>query len=263
MGRSVCSQPRGAARGAVPIVPLGAQALGVERSGSWNAGRGRRMSEGMQFIFGAPVNCQDGACGDLRSAIVDSAVPEITHLIVNTRGRSARARLVPTELVKTSTAREVRLTCTHGEFDALGDAETTEVLPGQSYVELHQEQVQAILANHIYGRRPDLFMTAPDPRRNLTDTASVTRDNVPQGEGEVGRGQPVHASDGDVGHVKGLVADADGRQMTHVLVDQGHLWGKKEVAIPASAVMDVFENGVYVGLTKQQIDDLPPVAASG
>jgi hypothetical protein len=44
--------------------------------------------------------------------------------------------------------------------------------------------------------------------------------------------------------------------VTHVLLAEGHLWGRKEVAIPASAVTKV-ENGIWLNLTKKQVEDLP------
>jgi hypothetical protein len=46
--------------------------------------------------------------------------------------------------------------------------------------------------------------------------------------------------------------------VTHVLLDEGHLWGKKRVAIPISAVKDV-KGGVRLTFTKDQVRDLPPV----
>jgi len=46
--------------------------------------------------------------------------------------------------------------------------------------------------------------------------------------------------------------------MTHVLLQEGHLWGRKKVAIPVSAVTGV-ENGIRLNLTKEQVEDLPPV----
>jgi hypothetical protein len=55
--------------------------------------------------------------------------------------------------------------------------------------------------------------------------------------------------------------------VTHVLLQEGHLFGRKEVAIPISAVthvdtdayIQVDDSGVQLNLTKQQVQDLPPV----
>jgi sporulation protein YlmC with PRC-barrel domain len=68
----------------------------------------------------------------------------------------------------------------------------------------------------------------------------------------------VHATDGDIGKIQGLVIDAANRHVTHVLLQEGHVWGRKEVAIPISAVTDV-SDGIRLNLTRQQVGDLPPV----
>jgi hypothetical protein len=81
---------------------------------------------------------------------------------------------------------------------------------------------------------------------------------VPQLEVEVRRGQHVHATDGPIGQVRGLAVDPSDHHVTHVLLDEGHLWGKRTVAIPITAVADV-GHGVWLKLTKDQVSDLPPV----
>jgi len=86
----------------------------------------------------------------------------------------------------------------------------------------------------------------------------VTYDSVPRGEVEVRRGEPVHATDGQIGRVEGLVVDPGNHQVTHVLLQEGHLWGSKEVAIPIGAVTGA-QDGVQLSISKQQVADLPPV----
>ena len=87
---------------------------------------------------------------------------------------------------------------------------------------------------------------------------TVTYDAVPLDEVEVRRGEHVHATNGHIGRVQGLVIDPDSHQVTHVLLQEGHLWGRKEVAIPIGAVAEV-DDGIRLNITKQQVKDLPPV----
>ena len=51
--------------------------------------------------------------------------------------------------------------------------------------------------------------------------------------------------------------DSADHRVTHVLLREGHLWGRREVAIPVGAV-DSMENGISVNLTKKQVEELPP-----
>ena len=87
---------------------------------------------------------------------------------------------------------------------------------------------------------------------------AVTFDRVPAGEVAVRRGEHVHAADGPIGRVRGLVIDPGDHHVTHVLLDEGHLWGKKEVAIPIGAVTGL-SDGVRLSLSRDEVRDLPPV----
>jgi sporulation protein YlmC with PRC-barrel domain len=86
----------------------------------------------------------------------------------------------------------------------------------------------------------------------------VTHDAVPPGEVSVHRGDPVYATDGHIGRVQGLVIDPGSRHVTHVLLQEGHLWGRKDVAIPMSAVTRT-DDGITLRISKDQVKDLPPV----
>ena len=89
-------------------------------------------------------------------------------------------------------------------------------------------------------------------------TPVVVHDVVPLGETDLQPGERVHALDGEIGEVQGFLVDPNDNRVTHVLLREGHLWGRKEVSIPISAVTGV-ENGIRLSITKKQVEDLPPV----
>jgi len=88
----------------------------------------------------------------------------------------------------------------------------------------------------------------------------VTVDTVPDqlpGEDEVSRGEHVHAKDGDIGHVQGIVVDAASGRVTSVLLREGHLLGRRTVLIPRSAVAEVGADGFHLNITREQVQVLP------
>jgi uncharacterized protein YrrD len=91
---------------------------------------------------------------------------------------------------------------------------------------------------------------------NIAQT--ITFDAVPRGEVDVQRGDPVQATDGDIGRVQGLVIDRGSSHVTHVLLQEGHFWGRRQVAIPISAVAST-SDGIRLNISKQEVQDLPPV----
>jgi sporulation protein YlmC with PRC-barrel domain len=236
------------------------------------------MSEAAEYAIGVEVCCEQGPCGELARVVVDPIKRSITHLVVEERHGQALGRLVPIDLVQTATEQELRLQCTFEQFASLESAEeTTFVQPpgGQWGYGQGQMLMLPFFGLGGMGMLGGLGMGGMGMgmgglgmgRMGMgmgglgmgASQQAVTYDKVPPGEVEVRRGQHVHASDGPIGHVRGLVIDPSDHQVTHVLLDEGHLWGKKEVSIPISSVTGVDDDGVRLNLTKAEIADLPPV----
>jgi sporulation protein YlmC with PRC-barrel domain len=225
--------------------------------------RGTLVSESAEFTIGSEVSCSDGVCGELRRVVVDPVARALTHLVVEPKHRQGTGRLVPIDLVD-STGTEIRLRCAMSEFKALEDAEETQFLPGES--EQWGYGKGEMLAWPYYGLgmggmgTGGLGSMGSRGMRNMDAPEAITYDRVPVGEVEVRRGEHVHATDGAIGRVQGLVIDPSDHHVTHVLLDEGHLWGQKRVAVPISAVTGVAVDGVRLNLTKDEVRDLPPVA---
>ena len=66
----------------------------------------------------------------------------------------------------------------------------------------------------------------------------------------------MHATDGDIGRLRGFRLDPASGQVAHVLLGEGHLWGREEVAIPFDQITG-FDQGIRLSLTKKQVQDLP------
>jgi sporulation protein YlmC with PRC-barrel domain len=188
-----------------------------------------------EFAMGATVSCADGPGGKVTRVIIDPATETVTHLVIEPGHRLAASRLVPVDLVDT-TADGIRLRCTVEEFGGLEAAEETELV----------YDATGLVAGGLYAPVGD-----PSP------VLPVVEDVVPRGEADIDRGEPVHALDGEIGRVEGFRVDPGDHRVTHVLLREGHLWGRKDVVIPVSAVTKV-ENGIWLNLTKKQVEDLPP-----
>jgi sporulation protein YlmC with PRC-barrel domain len=217
------------------------------------------MSGSGQFTIGSEVACSDGVCGELRRVVVNPVARTLTHLVVEATHRQGNGRLVPIDLVA-SVAAEIQLRCTIAEFTALEDAEETRFLPGARGDWDYQQEQMLSLPYYGLGTGTGLGlgiggMHVGDPN---VGPETVITDRVPVGEVEVRRGDQVHGTDGTIGHIQGLVIDPNDHHVTHVLLEEGHLWGKKTIAIPINAVNDA-KDGVRLNLTKDQVRDLPAV----
>jgi sporulation protein YlmC with PRC-barrel domain len=195
------------------------------------------VAEDTEFAMGAEASCADGPAGKVTRVIVDPATETVTHLVIEPKHwLGATGRLVPIDLVD-STAGGIRLRCTVEEFGRLEAAEETALVDG------------LVGGLGLAGLGGPMGASAPVP--------VVVKDVVPPGEEGIERGDPVHALDGEIGRVEGVRVDPGDHRVTHVLLQEGHLWGRREVVIPASAVTKV-EGGIWLSLTKEQVEALPP-----
>jgi hypothetical protein len=107
----------------------------------------------------------------------------------------------------------------------------------------------------------DLF--APGGISHTIAGPSQTRDTrtfarVPEGEMEVSQTERIVAQDGAVGRLRGVVIDQTFRQVTHVLLAAGHVWGRRKLAIPIANI-EWRDHAVHINLTKEQVGALEPV----
>jgi sporulation protein YlmC with PRC-barrel domain len=212
------------------------------------------MAQATSFTIGAEVRCQDADCGTLKRVVVDPVAQTVTHLVVEPRHRQGLGKLVPVDLAD-ATPRGVMLRCAASEFDRLDWAEETQFVPGtRGYAEYGPEQVLSWPYYGLRGGQASGISAESVPWVSET----ITVDTIPAGEVEIRRGEPVHATDGPIGHVHGLAIDPASHRVSHVLLAEGHLWGHKDVAIPISAVADV-SDGIKLRISKHDVAGLPPV----
>lgn len=222
------------------------------------------MTEETRFTIGADATCSDGTCGEVIRVVVDPVALAITHLVVEPKQQEGLARLVPLELLDKSEGDEIRIRCTLVEFDNLESAEETEFLPVDvGYAGYGPDQVFRQPYYHLGLAEYGGFTLgdgaqAPRHPKARNSRQVVTHDTLPSGEVGIRRGDHVHATDGELGKVQGLVIDPQNHHVTHVLLQEGHLFGRKNVAIPITDVVG-FDDGIRLKLTVEQVRDLPRV----
>lgn len=217
------------------------------------------MQATLEYVIGSRVRCAGDECGEVEFVVVDPVADKLTHLVVRPDD-GGQARLVPVHIAIPGTE-GVDLNCTRARFDEFEPALQTYFMPDIERIGPAREE--RVLAWPLYGlaMTPTAltgFVPGVDPQLTAT-----TLEHIPAGEVSVRRGERVHADGGEVGRVQGLVVAPPDSEVTHVLLDEGHLWGRKRVAIPIQDVLGIDAAGVSVGLTKEQIKELPPVDVDG
>ena len=200
------------------------------------------------LVLGSAAVCSDGYRGQVQAVVLDPAAGTVTHLVVEPEGRSGLARLVPLDLADVAPD-GTRLRCTEAEFRDLAAAEET-----LAEFTLGYEVPVQLLPPGWRGASDLVAEGDAFPRIPEKETIDV----LPPGEVAERRGGHIHATDGDIGQIRAFRIDPASRQVTHVLVREGHLLGRKDVAVPFGSVAGFDDDGIRLSITRQQVRDLPP-----
>jgi uncharacterized membrane protein/sporulation protein YlmC with PRC-barrel domain len=198
----------------------------------------------INFPIDARVECKDGPCGESVTVIVDPTIPEITHFVVQTR--EAEQRMVPIDQVVETTAKSIRLCCT-----------TDQVAEMTPFVERHYVDEEFTTPGYWYSMNDVYYVPYAMPVQPIDTFEDV--EQTPEGEQAIHRGTLVEATDGYVGQVSELVIDPTSRKITHFVVQEGHLWGKKDLTLPLSVIDKVEHDTVFLKLDKKAVAQLPAI----
>jgi hypothetical protein len=217
-------------------------------------------SENVKLEFKSPVRCTDGPFGELADVVVDPTRRRVTHLVVEPHGRDGVARLVPIELAAAENGRSAAVTL----FCTLEEARRLPPVQEFAYLRMGESPandpdwdvgIENVLALPYYQGYAEF---GPQPL-DFDPHVSMTYDRVPKGEVEIRRTSQVRSSDDHlVGHVDAFLVDRDDL-ITHLVLERGHLWGRRDVTIPIGGVTRVATDSVEVGLTEDEIGELPAI----
>jgi sporulation protein YlmC with PRC-barrel domain len=197
----------------------------------------------MDIPVNAEILCTDGPAGHSTCVILNPVTRRLTHLVVKEPSFPHTERLAPVNLVLRSTPRQIHLRC---DRQALASLERFNEF----------QFIRADVPYGDYGWGQYRLWPYVLPGEELMP---VEFERVPAGELAVHRGASVHASDGHVGWVDEFLVNVTDGHISHLVLREGHLWGRKDVTIPVSEI-DCFEQDiVYLKLNKASIEALPAV----
>ena len=214
----------------------------------------------MDIPINATVQCSDGLCGRSTHVVVNPITEEVTHIVVKANPSPQVERLVPAMFVKATTAEQIHLSCSRAQLCRLRPFIETE------FVRVPAELLD--LVDLAYDEDEDLLLL-PFTNLELPHAHTIHEEDqalllqryeaVPPGELAIRRGARVQATDGRVGRVDEFVVDPESKQITHVTLRRGHLWGEQEISIPLSEIARIAEDVVHLKLDRRQIKALPAI----
>jgi hypothetical protein len=203
----------------------------------------------MEIPLNAQVECTDGVCGRSVYVLINPIIDQVTHLVVKEDSSPNTEYIVPVDFVTETITDTIRLRCSKTELERMDPFIKT------TYIEEKVPARSFGYSGGYYGMGSYYYLPYVTP--DITVQVPVENQQIPPGELAVSRGTRVEAMDGYVGKVDEFVVNPENGHITHFLMREGLLWGKKDVIIPLSAMGDTREDTVFLKLDKHQIESLP------
>ena len=201
----------------------------------------------MEIPLNVQVECTDGVCGRSAFVLIDPVADQVTHLVVK-EDVSNKEYIVPVDLIAKTVADSIRLRCDRAKLEKMHPFIKTkfieEKVPNSSFA-----------SGGTYGLGSYYYLPYVNSETPVYE--AVEQKQIPPGELAVSRGTRVEATDGFVGKVDEFVVNPKNGHITHLVMHEGHLWGRKDVIIPVSAMGDTHDDTVFLKLDKHQIESLP------
>lgn len=193
------------------------------------------------LALSVPVTATDGPVGRVAHIILDPGHGRATHIVVRETELPNTLRLVPEKHIAAAGPDGVRLSVDRKRFADMREYIQTEYFSPSFFLGLAAKE----------------HCNLPMAPAGWT----VERPATPEGAVALVGHETVVATDGKVGRVDGVLADHASGRVTHLLLRQGHLWGAREVQVPAGLVAGYEDGQVRLSVDKAAVGDLPDVHA--
>jgi hypothetical protein len=188
----------------------------------------------MDIPLNAKVSCADGSCGKSISLVIMPVTEAVTHVVVGDGLFPEKEYLVPVDRIVTSTPETILLNCTREQLSKLPLFNEVEFIPSGSF----------------------MMWPYATPGAGFVE---IDHEHIPANELAVRRGASVEATDGHIGRVDEFLINPIDNAITHLVLREGHLWGKKNITIPIDQIDHIEEKTVWLKLDKHSIESLPAV----
>ena len=203
----------------------------------------------MEIPLNAQVECTDGVCGHSEYVLIDPVADKVTHVVVKEDSSPNTEYIVPVDSVAETIDDTIRLRCSKAELEKMDPFIKTKFI-----------EEKAPDRHFVYiggGMGMGSYYYLPYVSAESSVYEAVEHEQIPPGELAVSRGTRVEATDGYVCKVDEFVVNPENGHITHLVMREGHLWGKKDVIIPLSAMGETRGDTVFLKLDKHQIESLP------
>ena len=204
----------------------------------------------MDIPINAKVECQNHECGKTTCVIVNPIKKVITHVVVQEKGFMGSERLVPLDQIIEATEDRLILRCSRNDLSNFRLFHSGHYIGAEKGF-LDYDSNDYYLHPYLTTEFEGSFHSIP-----VNDDQEL----IPANELGIHRGSIVHATDGKVGQVDEFIISPVDDKISHLVLREGHVWGRRLVTIPIGEVDRIETDDVHLKLSKKEIEKLPVIA---
>lgn len=200
--------------------------------------------------------------GRVNRFVLDPATNEVTHVVIQKGWLLPEDKVLPFEMVRTTSDEKLVLNEDIGDFDKLPSFEETHFIqaaddrPGADLVPADDPEYHHTPAYYWYPAHSNVGYPGIG-FGHFAWPAGETKRNIPEDTITLKEGTDILSSDGKhVGNVERLLVDPESKKVTHFLISQGVLFKDRKL-VPVHWVKTVGEENVSLAVNSQLLERLP------
>lgn len=214
------------------------------------------LKEGMSVVTPAGEEV-----GKVNRFILDPATNEVTHIVIQKGWLLPEDKVVPFQLISSTSEPKLVLSDEVGDFDELPSFEETHFIPADD--DIPRDPISAnrptypyAPAYYWYPSHANTGFPGFGPGYYPTRLTETTR-NIPDDTISLQEGTDVISSDGQhVGDVERLFVEPESNRATHFLISQGLLFKDRKL-VPVHWVRSIEEDKVHLAVSSRLLERLP------
>ena len=199
----------------------------------------------MEIPVSAKVSSTAGNYGNVTSLLVNPATNQVTHLVVKEHGLLGQERMVPIQYVGESQPDKISLRLSPESLHHMENFDNVSYQGGE-------DSFDTALVEQYFSHP----FVIPDYDAE-DEHYYIHIENIPPGELAVHAAAQVYAADGPLGKITGFLVSAADDRISHLVMQAGHLRGRRQITVPVSAIDHIALDGIYLRLNKAAVSELP------
>jgi uncharacterized protein YrrD len=210
----------------------------------------------MNIKLGVPVVAENGNAGSVERIILHPDTHEVDAVVAVQGGMLTRDVVIPIDRILAADERGVRVQGTVEEISDLEPyAQSQYTVPPEDWIPPTGEPA----AIYLFPASPYAVGAFTQPA-SQPDPADHEVEDLETGDVDVSGSTTVFCTDGASGKVDRVVTEGATDKVTHLVVQRGTLLSRA-VLVPVENIGRMDQDGIYLTLTQEELDDLPTLEA--